>query len=185
MEAIAAVGPNGLTIGDIADRAGVAPGTFYNHFPGLDDLVDEIAEQLGSGVEIAQSALDAIEGDPATRVALGALQLLDMAESDQVAAYAFVTLVAAKPDFRGRVRAIVGRAIADGVEAGRFDVAAGPAATNAVLGTILQSMRSRILEESEPAEAHAVTELVLRVLGVPRNRIPPIIRKAQATLAIS
>lgn len=184
-EAIAAVGPNGLTVGDVAERAGVAVGTFYNHFPGLDDLVDEIAEQLGGGVEIAQAALDAIENDPAVRVALGTLQLLEMAETDQQAAYAFVTLVASKPDFRARVRAIVGRTIAEGVDAGRFDVAAGPAATNAVLGTTLQSMRSRVLDESEPAEARAVIELVLRTLGVPRNRLGPIIRQAEQTLHIN
>lgn len=184
MQAIAAVGPNGLTVGDIVDRAGVATGTFYNHFAGLDEMVDEIADQLGTGVEIAQSALDAIENDPAARVALGTFQLLHMADTDRAAAYAFVTLVAAKPDFRARVRAIVGRAIADGVESGGFDVKAGPAAVNAVLGTTLQSMRSLVLDEGSPSDSGAVAELVLRVLGVPRKRIGPVIRQAQATLLI-
>jgi len=166
LEAIAEHGPEATTVGEIAKRAGVAQGTFYNHFPSLADLMDEIADQLGTGVEIASDALDAIESDPAGRVAIGVLQLLDMADRDPTAAAAFVALAAARPGFRSRVRAIIGRAIADGVEVDRFDVQVGPAAINAVLGTCLQSMRSIVLVETDGSIAPVVAQLVLRSLGV-------------------
>ena len=52
------------------------------------ELIDEIADQLGTGVEIARDALDAIESDPAGRVAIGVFQLLDMADRDPIAAAA-------------------------------------------------------------------------------------------------
>lgn len=182
LAAIAVSGPQALTVGEVAKRAGVAQGTFYNHFPSLSDLVDEIAEQLGTGVEIARDALDAIESDPAGRVAIGVLQLLDMADRDATAAAAFVALVAARPAFRGRVRAIIGRAIADGVEAGRFDVEAGPAAVNAVLGACLQSMRSIALAETDGSISPSVAHLVLRSLGVTDPVAEPIITRAQNVL---
>lgn len=182
LTAIARSGPDGITVGEIARLAGVAQGTFYNHFPSLSELIDEIAEQLGTGVEIARDALDAIEGDPAGRVAIGVLQLLDMADRDPTAASAFVALAASRPGFRARVRAIIGRAIADGVDGGRFQVDAGPAAVNAVLGTCLQSMRSIILSETDGSIAPSVAKLVLRLLGVPDAAAAPIVESAGEVL---
>ncbi len=184
MEAIANGGPEATTVGAIAQIAGVAPGTLYNHFPSLPDLVAEIEHQLGTGVEIAQSALDSIENDPAARVAFGVLQLLDMADSDPVAAAAFVALVASKPEFRARVRAIVGRAITDGAETDRFDVVAGAAATDAVLGTALQSMRSRILDDARASEAPLAARLVLRLLGVGDDEAGAVVDRAVEILKL-
>ncbi|MBT5555128.1 MAG: hypothetical protein HOJ85_15360 [Ilumatobacter sp.] len=89
------------------------------------------------------------------------------------------------PDFRARIRAIVGQAINDGVEAQLFDVAVGPAAVNAVLGTAFQSMRSLVLGETDPGEAQAVARLVLRLLGVPAGEIDSVVAQAAATLAAS
>ncbi len=178
-------GPHGATVGEVARSAGVAQGTFYNHFQSLDDLVDEIAEQLGSGVEIARDALDAIERDPAIRVAIGVVQLLEMADRDAMAGAAFVSLVAAKPDFRARVRAIIGRTIADGVADGRFDVEAGPAAINAVLGACLQSMRSLSLGEADAGIAPSVGRLVLRALGVEDGEATRIMARALDVMAMT
>jgi AcrR family transcriptional regulator len=181
---VIAVKGTSATVGEIAGSAGVAQGTFYNHFPSLDGLVAEIAEELGSGVEIAQDALDAVERDPAARVALGVLQLLGMADGDETAAAAFVTLAAIRADFRGRVRAIVGRAIVDGAETGRFTVEPGPAATNAVLGATLQSMRSIILGETETDIAPDVARLVLRVLGVADAEADRVVDRAREIVRI-
>ncbi len=180
--AIAARGPEGLTVGEVAKLAGVAQGTFYNHFPSLTDLVEEIAEQLGTGVEIARDALDAIESDPAGRVAIGVLQLVDLADRDPDSAAAFVALAAARPEFRARVRAIIGRAIADGVAVGRFRVEAGPAAVNAVLGTCLQSMRSISLGETDGSIGSAVAPLVLRTLGVDDDEGARVVERAGEVL---
>lgn len=182
MVVLAAKGPEGATVGEIAAEAGVAAGTFYNHFPSLGELVDEVADELGTGVEIAQGALEAVERDPAARVAIGMLQLLALAEADKTAASAFVALVAARPSFRARVRAIVARAIADGADSGRFGVDSGPAAIDAVLGTALQSMRSIILGETEPASAPLVAALVLRTLGVDPAEAGRVVPEAQALI---
>lgn len=179
MRALAGTGPDSVTIAQVASLAGTAPGTFYNHFSSVAELIDEIAENLGSGVEIATEALEVVEHDPAARVAIGTLQLLELAEHDQVASAAFVALVAVLPDFRARVRGIVGRAISDGVQNGRFDVEPGAAPLNAVLGTSLQSMRSRALGEATALDHPQVVRLVLRVLGVSEDNIPVVVERAQ------
>ncbi len=183
LAALAERGPAGISAGGVAAAAGVATGTFYNHFPTVDHFFEAIAQDLGRGIEIGQATLADIEHDPAARVAIGMMQLLHMAEVDPVSASAFVTLAAARPDFRARVRAIVHQAIVSGVEAGRFDVAADSAATNAVLGAGLQSMRSMFLGESSHAEAAGVARLVLRLLGVPADEIDSIVERATTVAA--
>jgi AcrR family transcriptional regulator len=159
-------GPAQVTAGQIANAAGVAVGTFYNHFPTVDAFVAAVADDLSRAIEIGRDTLNEIEHDPAQRVALGVLQLLELADTDPRSASAFVTLAALRPDFRSRIRAVVSQAINDGVEAQVFDVAAGQAAINAVLGAALQSMRSRVLNETDHDEAPAVAHLVLRLLGM-------------------
>ena len=183
MTVLAERGPGNVSAGQIAAAAGVATGTFYNHFASVDVFIDAIAQDLGRGVEIGTDTLNAIEHDPAVRVSLGVLQLLEMADRDPVSATAFVTLAAVRPDFRARVRRLVGQAIADGVEAGSFDVSSHEAAINAVLGTTLQSMRSRVLGETDHTEAGPVAALVLRLLGTPPVEIDAKVAQAIRTAA--
>lgn len=170
-------GPGHVTAGEVAAAAEMAVGTFYNHFPSVDHLIEAVAHDLGRGIEIGRDTLADIERDPARRVAIGVLQLLQMAEDDPVSAAAFVTLAAVRPEFRARVRGIVGQAIREGVEGGSFDVSVGPAATNAVLGTTLQSMRSRLLGESTHSDATEVAQLVMRLLGA--SGIDTIVEQAR------
>ena len=40
-------GPQGLTVSDVARRAGVNRGTAYQHFPTRERLIDEVLERLG------------------------------------------------------------------------------------------------------------------------------------------
>lgn len=184
LEVVASRGAAAATVGEIVQIAGVAQGTFYNHFQSLDELMDELAEQLGTGVEIARDALAAVESDPAARVAIGIYQLIEMAERDATAAGAFVAMAAAKPDFRSRVRGIISRAITDGVEADRFRIESTPAAVNVVLGSCLQSMRSVIVRDTDRTEAPEVARLVLRGLGVPGPKIPAVVKRAGDALAL-
>lgn len=183
MVVLAERGPGNTSAGQIATAAGVASGTFYNHFPSVDVFIDAVAQDLGTGIEIERNILVEVEHDPAARVAIGVLQLLEMADTDPVSATAFVSLAAVRPDFRARIRALVGGAISDGVLAGSFDVTAGPAAVNAVLGATFQSMRSRVLGETDRTEAVAVAQLILRLLGVPSTDIGATVDRAAKAVA--
>ncbi len=175
-------GPAQVTAGQIASAAGVAVGTFYNHFPTVDDFIASVADDLTRSIEIGRDTLNEIEHDPARRVAIGVLQLLELADTDPTSAAAFVTLTALRPEFRARIRALVGQAISDGIDAQVFDVTAGSAAINAVLGAALQSMRSRVLAETDHDEAPAVAHLVLRLLGVAEADIALAVADAQTSL---
>lgn len=178
-------GPGHMTAAQVAKSAGVAIGTFYNHFPTVDDLIEAIAYDLGRGVEISGEMLADIEHDAARRVAIGVLQLLNMADETPQAAAAFAGLTATLPGFRARIRGVVNQAIIDGVASGRFDTAPGESATNAVLGTALQSMRSRLMGETSAADSPDVVRLVLRVLGTEPTDIDAILEEAMTSMALA
>jgi AcrR family transcriptional regulator len=183
MAVLARRGPEGATVGEIAGAAGVATGTFYNHFPSLADLVTAITEDLAVAMRVGVAELDAMEHDPAARVALATLQLLDAADEDPVFADAFCTLVNSLEPFRRRVMDLVLQVVRDGATAGRFDVVPDVTVTDAVLGTVLQSMRSRLAGRSDRSSAPDVVRLLLRLLGVPHDDVADVLSRVERALA--
>jgi len=175
MEVLAERGPDGTTVGAITRRARVAPGTFYNHFPTLPDLVSAVADELATGVEIGRDLLIDVEHDPAARVLIGTQQLLDLTSDDPVAARAFVSLLATIPELRTRVRTIVRGAIADGLHAGRFPDADPDVVTDALLGAVVQWMRTSLAGESAADQRPARLRMALHIVGLPDDEIRPLI----------
>lgn len=180
MSELAEHGPDGLTVGGVARLAGVAPGTFYNHFDDLDALVVAIVDELAAGVEIGGDELRSIEHDPAARVAIGTRQLLSLAHDEPATAQAFVTLLATVPEFRSRVRSTVRSAIEDGIDQGRFAARSPLVTTDAILGAVVQWMRTYLAGESDQTGTHGYVDLALRIVGLPVEQIPEVIANVAA-----
>lgn len=178
MDVLARRGPDGATVGEIAGEAGVSTGTFYNHFPSLIDLVETITDDLHSRVEIASITLESIDNDPATRVAIGTKQLLALVDDDASAAAAFVSLLATIPTFRSRIRSVIHRVVCSGVDSKSFQVTDAAAATDAVLGSVVQWIRSDLARESEGVTAIDRAELTLRMLGMSQRDAAKALRSA-------
>ncbi|MEO5900171.1 MAG: TetR/AcrR family transcriptional regulator [Ilumatobacteraceae bacterium] len=180
MAALADHGPGGVTIGDIAGRAGVATGTFYNHFPSMAHLIDAVTDELAGGVEIARGVLEQVERDPAALVAIGTRQLLRLTRADPPAARAFVSLLATAPAFRARVRTTVHGAIDAGIGAGRFPERSAVLTTDAVLGTVVQWMRSALTDEAGPEPEREHLRMILVIVGLPQREIDPVLDRVTA-----
>ncbi len=175
MAALAAHGPDGITVGEVAGRAQVATGTFYNHFPSLQHLLDAVTDELASGVEIARDLLDQVENDPAARVAIGTRQLLDLPRTDPNTARAFVALVPNVPRLRARVRATVRSAVDDGISTGRFVDRTPTATADALLGAVLQWMLARLHDEAGAEPDHELVRLALTLVGLPHVDIADVL----------
>lgn len=182
MRVLARRGPDGAKIADIAAEAGVATGTVYNHFASLADLIDAVAGELRTGVEIGDTTLAAIENDPAARVAIGTRQLVGLVDSDPDAAAAFVTLLATVADFRADVRSLVSGAIAAGAAQGRFRVANVEVATDACLGAVTQWIRSRLAGEAGATDRDRL-ETMLRIVGLDDAVIDDVVTRALTTVS--
>jgi len=181
MVVLAEKGPEGATVGEIAREAHVSPGTFYNHFVSISDLVETVTGELSTGVEIGRDTLNTIENDPAMRVLLGSAQLLSLADDDPVAAAAFVALLATVPDFRDRVRQLVSGALADGISSGRFVDYEEMALTDAVLGSVVQWMRTSLTQSGgiSRSEHSAHHRVLLGIVGVPAVEAAQLIERLE------
>jgi TetR/AcrR family transcriptional regulator, transcriptional repressor of bet genes len=71
IDLVAAGGPGAATVRAIAEKAGVTPGLIRHYFAGKDELSRAAYVAMMSRMAIAnKAAIDAIEGDATTRVAL-------------------------------------------------------------------------------------------------------------------
>ena len=183
MAVFAEQGPTGATVGAVAARAGVAAGTFYNHFPSMTDLLAAVTDELARGVEIASETLELVEHDAAVRVVIGTRQLLALAHEDPVAARSFVSLLATVPAHRARIRTIVRGAVSDGIDQGRFGRRDAGAATDAVLGAVVQWMRSLLAGEVVATEE--CLEIALAIVGVAPAEAGEAIEAARSSIAVT
>jgi AcrR family transcriptional regulator len=177
MVVIAEKGPVGATVGEIARAAHVSSGTFYNHFLSIENLVDAIAGELGTAVEIGRDTLTVIENDPAMRVLIGSAQLLRLVDDDPASASAFVALLATVPMFRDRVRLLVSGALDDGITSGRFVDHNLMALTDAVLGSVAQWMRTSLAQRGTALRSGRNTHfrIMLSIVGVDPVEAPVLI----------
>jgi AcrR family transcriptional regulator len=180
MAVLADHGPDGTTVGEVARRARVSPGTFYNHFDDRDALIGAVVDELAGGVEISGGQLRSVEHDAAARVVIGTRQLMALARDEPATARAFVTLLAAVPAFRTRVRAIVRSAIDDGIAQGRFEPRPSLVTTDALLGAVVQWMRTRLAGEADASAEAVHLELALGIAGLPRSEVDDVIAAAAA-----
>ena len=181
MVVLADKGPEGATVSEIARTARMATGTFYNHFQSMPDLVEAVTDELATGVAIGHETLERIANDPASRVLLGTGQLLDLAHDDPASARAFVALLSTVPPFRARVRMVIAGAIEDGITAGRFAATSLDTTTDALLGAVVQWMRSILAGEAAASAARDDQfTIVLSLLGVDASELSTIIDHTEA-----
>lgn len=151
---------------DIAARAEVSNGTFYNYFDDRDDLVDAVVDEVVTAFA-SQAAAAFVDDDPVVRFATTSALALRSA--------------AAAPDHVSVVLRLgaVQRALIDsdamahlrddidaGYRIGRFGTPATPAAVDVVVGSLLLAARHMAAGHPDAAEYTAqVVERLLHSLG--------------------
>lgn len=165
MQVMGETGSIAPTTTAVTAAAGVSNGTFYNYVADTSELVGLVADDLAQVFELGQENLQRLSGDPAARVALGILQLLELPRTDPVYARAFLVAMASDTAFRTRIRSLVAGEVGRGIEHGVFRAASVDVLTNALLGATLQTLRSALLGEVD-TDGEAVVDVCLRLLGV-------------------
>jgi len=164
-------------IHEIASKAGVATGTFYNYFRTREELLEAaMVERLERLLrEITRSY--ASVADPAERMAIGCRRFILQAGAEPLWAVALLRMWSTGPDMLARM---LGPMLADlraGRRRGRFTYARESAAFDLSAGTVAAAMR-RVLEKgAAEACAAAVVPLILRALGVPDDEATAIVAR--------
>jgi AcrR family transcriptional regulator len=165
---------------DITEAADVALGTFYNHFPSKEALLDVLASQLADELSARLEDTSSTASDEPEALACFVFQVMAWFEEDNDRA-AFVVEMGLR---HGTLRDHFGRLLYDtveqGISAGRFNAASPSVAAVTIGGALLSVMFARrhgiICDDSAARE---VATQVLCHVGIDRVEAVPIVERAE------
>jgi AcrR family transcriptional regulator len=163
-------GVPGLRITEIADRAGVGAGSFYNHFDSMDELVEAVVTDAVASLTKAITAKTTADQDPAEVVAASMRRFVRLAYDAPDFARLIVEISHADAMLAAAVYPEGRRALGEGIRRGRFDVPDVETTMVTVLGGAFALMRSILARDTgHSAEIPFVCQ-TLRGLGVPADQ---------------
>jgi AcrR family transcriptional regulator len=183
-EVMADKGVEGATIVDIAARAGVSPGTFYNHFGAVPAVLDALVDDLLVHLDEVLDEVTRLDCTPPERFAIGVDRVLRLADEDPVWAWCMVRFEPSVLRLREALGARVTANIRAGAESGDYARHHDPVVNADILiGTLVTSSLSRLHGRADASQNHLVAEALLRALGVPAaeaHLAVDVIRRAAA-----
>lgn len=156
----------GFNIADIAARAGVSHGTFYNYFADREQLVSALVPHIVEAFA-ARAAAEVDERDPARRFAIITARALAAAVEMPSTARVALRLEAVQ-----RALLVEGplsylrRDLVDGHAAGRFTDQPDDGTLDVILGALLFAIRRITEGETSPAYRQRVISKLLQALGI-------------------
>jgi len=146
-ELIAEGGYVAAQIAAVADRAGVAVGTVYRHFPSKSDLFAEVFREASQHeVDAMREAIHATRGPAADRIAAGIDAFAHRALRGRRLAWALLAepvdpaVEAERLHFRHSYRDLMAEVLSEGIEAGEVPAQDVDATAAALIGAIGETM---------------------------------------------
>ena len=165
LEVFAEKGPDAPVIDDFIQAAGVARGTFYNHFASTEELLDAASRMLEDNVMRWTLAAIGEINDPALRFATGVRLWLRWSQADKVGC-GFVV----RSRFRGPlVERQLAADLKDGLDAGKFRFTSVQVARDLSIGTILEAMRRLMTSRVSKSYTDDVARMILQGVGVDKR----------------
>jgi len=146
-ELIAEGGYVAAQVAEVADRAGVAVGTVYRHFPSKSDLFAEVFREASQHeVDAMRAAIEVSAGPAAHRMAMGIETFARRALRGRRLAWALLAepvdpaVEAERLHFRHSYRDLMAEVLAEGIEAGELPVQDVDATAAALIGAVGEAM---------------------------------------------
>jgi AcrR family transcriptional regulator len=155
---------DGISVDDIVRHAGVAKGSFFNHFADKDDFALAVAAEIRNGVEAKIAVANRDVGDPALRVAQGICCFVQFALAERSAAKIFARIHLSSVGADHPLNAGVRADVALGVGKKRFALASVEAGVVCVVGVAQGLLASVIAKKAKRDEARSLSIDVLTVL---------------------
>ena len=168
----------GFSVADVASRAGVSHGTFYNYFRDRDELFDTLVaytvERFAAG-----AAREVDEADPAERFArISARALATAVESPATVRMALRLEAAQRALLVEGPLAHLRDDLAEGHRLGRFAVPPDHGTLDVMLGALLLAARRVVDGDTDIGYRAAVIARLLMSLGLPAAEAADIARRA-------
>jgi AcrR family transcriptional regulator len=165
-ELFASRGLERTSIAEIADRADIAIGSFYNYFSTKEELLEELLKaELSKQLAVLQRR-QAQSADPAEKISIAHRHLVRAAHTDPDWAWLMLRL---DVPYRAAWATLGGTAEADlaaGIDAGRFDVANPKLALTASGGALFAVIQAELIGPRSRSADSEHAEGVLRSFGI-------------------
>ena len=154
-----------VTVDTIVQTAGVAKGSFYNHFVDRESLVRAISAEIRAGVELAIDRANADVEDPARRVARACCIYLRFALDEPERAGFLVRIHSGHTSLEAPLNRGLVDDISRGLATGRFRVATLQAGVLYVLGVNQVALAQIVQEPSAPLAVGLAQQLCAMMLS--------------------
>jgi AcrR family transcriptional regulator len=176
-ELFASRGLERTTIAEIAERADVAIGSFYNYFSTKQELLEALlTDELSKQLALLQRRQAQVE-DPAEKISVAHRHLVRAAQADPDWAWLMIRLDVPYRAAWSTLGHAAESDLAAGVEAGRFQVANPPLALNASGGALFAVIQAQLVGAIGATADSEHAEGVLRSFGVPPAEAAEIARR--------
>ena len=181
-EIFARVGVNDAKISDITMQAGLANGTFYNHFEDKNALVLETATAITLEItrEINNAMIDI--DDAVIRIVVASHSFLSLAVEYKNWGSVLVDAFHFLPKLRMEAAQYLNADIQRGLDQGKFDLALDPFILKQIGALLLQSMQDQIEDGLDIKLLDRTCENILRLLGLTPSKASLAVKKSQAFL---
>ncbi|MFN7323958.1 MAG: TetR/AcrR family transcriptional regulator, partial [Sphingomonadales bacterium] len=125
-----------VSVDEITARAGVAKGTFYNHFADKADIANHIALEIRTGLRERIGQMKSTSSDPARHLAIAMSLFLLLALEQPNRALILVSLSNDPTDIDSPMNAPVRLTLQNGEASGRFRLASIEASLIMVIGMV-------------------------------------------------
>lgn len=153
-----------VSVDEIVARAGVAKGTFYNHFTSKEDLGWRLAQAIRLEVRDRIADRKVVSSDPAVHLAIAVVLFLDLARRRPNRARILSILLSQVSDADAEPNSRVRHTLEAGREGGRFRFRSIEAATISVIGIVSAGIQS-LVEQGEMPAAERIAALAVHALA--------------------
>lgn len=169
---MAELGPEDISISQITSVAGVANGTFYNHFASKSEIIAGtafgITDQIGA--QIHRAAVD----DPVEQIAIGGRRFVEFAVAHPTWAWALLRSLDYLPAIRSTVYQHLGETLQRGVQAGVLEAEQDDFTHEILVSMLFAAVRAQLTGAVGPEGASRVAEMQLRLLGASADKAAEI-----------
>lgn len=181
-ELTAEKGVDALTIRDIAEKADIAMGGFYNHFESKDELLQEaVKEIIFQSGEVIDS-INAKSDDPLEIIATAFMTFDGLIQNDPMLGWFVVRVSAHNPEWTNSLYHRFTRDVKQGVESGQFNVPDVSLAVYLTGASLLAFYRARLSGHADDNAVIDFVHMMLRLLGADEKAALTTARRVWKTI---
>jgi AcrR family transcriptional regulator len=177
---------DGLSVDEIAMRADVAKGTFYNYFPDKDALAREIASDVRTRIENEITRANEGIPDPVERIGRAFCCVIALALSAPKQAAAMMRLFPHATDPAAPINSGVRRDVIEGIAQGCIVASSEDAAIAAIVGVFMAGLNRTVDLGADQARGFAqeLGTILLHGLSLSRMQAARIMREAVESILV-